>query len=216
VIVDFRLPESERVDFIRQVCSDSRFDSLKFVRLIDFGKQGLPLSEPYIASLVRPIVRQQALYACLEQTFTRKATPIQPMIPTQTQQHYEGELLIVEDNVVNRKVLLQHLKKFGCTADIACNGLEGVEAISRKQYKLVLMDCQMPEMDGFEATAAVRALGTSAAKTTIVALTANAMEGERERCLAAGMNDYLSKPIRPSELAEVLSRYLAKVPSPIC
>jgi signal transduction histidine kinase/ligand-binding sensor domain-containing protein/CheY-like chemotaxis protein len=215
VIVDFRLPEATCADFVRQVRSDSRLDTLQFVRLIDFGKQGLPLSEPYVASLARPLVRQQALYSCLEQTFNRQPLLTQAIVssPVSNQQHYEGALLIVEDNVVNRKVLLQHLKKFGCTADIACNGLEGVEAVSKKHYELVLMDCQMPEMDGFEATAAIRALPTNAAKTTIVALTANAMDGERERCLGAGMNDYLSKPIRPTELAEVLGRYLAKVPS---
>jgi signal transduction histidine kinase/ligand-binding sensor domain-containing protein/CheY-like chemotaxis protein len=217
VIVDFRLPEVACANFIRQVRLDSRLDTLQFVRLIDFGKQGLPLSEPYVASLARPLVRQQALYTCLDQTFNRQSLQARPIVPTpvSNQQHYEGALLIVEDNVVNRKVLLQHLKKFGCTADIACNGLEGVEAVSKKHYQLVLMDCQMPEMDGFEATAAIRSLSTNAAKTTIVALTANAMDGERERCLEAGMNDYLSKPIRPTELAEVLGRYLAKVASPI-
>jgi signal transduction histidine kinase/ligand-binding sensor domain-containing protein/CheY-like chemotaxis protein len=217
VIIDHDPFATASENFVRQVRSDSRFINLQFISLVDFSKQNLPLISPYTAYLVRPLVRQKALYTCLERSFGHEKllveAPVETLAPKQ--QYPEGRLLIVDDNVVNRKVLLQQLKKFGCTADIACNGLEAVEAVSKKAYDLVLMDCQMPEMDGFEATAVIRALPTSISKTIIVALTANAMDGDRERCLEAGMNGYLSKPLKPAQLAEVLNDYLAHLPTPV-
>jgi signal transduction histidine kinase/ligand-binding sensor domain-containing protein/CheY-like chemotaxis protein len=217
VIIDHDPAAAASGNFVRQVCSDSYLNNLQFIGLIDFSKQNFPLVSPYTAYLVRPLVRQKALYTCLERCFGRHKLSVEAPVEIQAPKHQypESRLLIVDDNVVNRKVLLQQLKKFGCTADIACNGLEAVEAVSKKAYDLVLMDCQMPEMDGFEATAAIRALPTSTSKTMIVALTANAMDGDRERCLEAGMNGYLSKPLKPAQLAEVLNDYLAHLPTPV-
>jgi signal transduction histidine kinase/ligand-binding sensor domain-containing protein/CheY-like chemotaxis protein len=217
VIMDQDLPASASEALVRQVRSDPGFNALQLIALIDFSQQNLPLTSPYRAYLVRPLVRQKALYTCLERCLDHDRAQVEPSVEVQAQrqQYPEGRLLIVDDNVINRKVLLQQLKKFGCTADIACNGLEAVEAVSKKTYDLVLMDCQMPEMDGFEATAAIRALPTSASKTIIVAVTANAMDGDRERCLEAGMNSYLSKPLKPAQLAEVLDDYLANLPVPV-
>jgi CheY-like chemotaxis protein/HPt (histidine-containing phosphotransfer) domain-containing protein len=100
------------------------------------------------------------------------------------------------------------LQRLGHHADIAANGLEAVEAVRRLPYDLVLMDCQMPDMDGFEATREIRALDRDGRRLTIVAMTANAMQGDRERCLAAGMDDYLSKPVSVEKLASVLQRWL--------
>lgn len=217
VIVDLDASTSVGESFVCQVRNDKRFNTLQFIGLIDFSKQNLPLVDPYAAYLVRPLVRQKALYTCLERIFSHQKVQVDYSVETHAPklQYTDSQLLIVDDNVVNRKVLLQQLKKFGCGADIACNGLEAVEAVSRKAYDLVLMDCQMPEMDGFEATTAIRALPTSASKTIIVALTANAMDGDRERCLDAGMNGYLSKPLKPTQLAEVLNEYLANLPTPV-
>jgi CheY-like chemotaxis protein len=105
------------------------------------------------------------------------------------------------------------LRKLGCQADVVENGREVLTALAEREYDLVLMDCQMPEMDGFEATRAIRAqeaLGDPDARKlplTIVAMTANAMTGDRELCLAAGMNDYLSKPVRSADLRQVLQRW---------
>ena len=125
-------------------------------------------------------------------------------------------ILLAEDNAVNQKVALGLLKKLGCSADAVGNGLEVLEALQRIPYALILMDCQMPEMDGFEATRLIRkrelATGPACSWKSpmhIIALTASAMQGDRERCLAAGMSDYVTKPVRLRELQAALERWHA-------
>jgi signal transduction histidine kinase/CheY-like chemotaxis protein len=119
-----------------------------------------------------------------------------------------GAILVVEDNALNRKVVVTMLKKLGYRADVATNGREALAALDRGGYRLALMDCQMPEMDGFEATRQIRARTDALARIPIVALTANAMEGDRERCLAAGMDDYLAKPIQVAALQSTLETWI--------
>jgi len=117
-------------------------------------------------------------------------------------------ILLVEDNLANQKLASLVLKKLGCHATIANNGREAVEAVQNGEYALILMDCQMPEMDGFEATAAIRAAEKFTMKhIPIIAMTANALIGDREHCLDVGMDDYLSKPINPGKLKEVLQKW---------
>lgn len=117
----------------------------------------------------------------------------------------DKRILLVEDNEVNRKVAVRLLSKLQMEVEIAVNGLEAVQKATENAYDLILMDCQMPEMDGYEATRTLREHGI---QTPIVALTANALEGDREKCLACGMNDYLSKPIQADKLREALARWL--------
>jgi len=120
-------------------------------------------------------------------------------------------VLLAEDNVVNAKLAVRMLERLGCRVDVASNGHEALKMVQSIPFDIVFMDCQMPEMDGFEATRAIRAwegasrVGQSpVTRLPIVALTANAMQGDRERCLAAGMDDYLTKPLARSDLARVL------------
>ncbi|MCP9451922.1 MAG: response regulator, partial [Nitrospira sp.] len=120
-----------------------------------------------------------------------------------------GHILLVEDNPVNQKVAVKMLEKLGCRVDVAGNGKEAVEAMERIRYTLVFMDCQMPEMDGFEATRIIREREGAARHTPIIAMTANAMAEDRERCLRAGMDDFLSKPVTAQTLTAVLNRWLA-------
>src|SRR5262249_32768381 len=109
-------------------------------------------------------------------------------------------ILLAEDNVVNQKLALRLLEQMGYVADVAANGLEVIEALDRQGYDVVLMDVQMPEMDGFEASREITSRWPRDERPRIVAMTANAMQGDRELCLAAGMDDYVSKPIRVDEL----------------
>jgi CheY-like chemotaxis protein/HPt (histidine-containing phosphotransfer) domain-containing protein len=115
-------------------------------------------------------------------------------------------ILVAEDNVVNQKLALRLLAQMGYRADIAANGLEAVAAVERQPYDLVLMDVQMPEMDGFEASRELTRRWPGDKRPRIVAMTANAMQGDRELCVAAGMDDYVSKPIRVEELVAALER----------
>lgn len=157
--------------------------------------------------LVKP-VRQAQLERALAEVLSagKKMTPASPMGgPTVL----HGRILVVEDNPTNQKVVSLRLQKLGCLVDLAANGKEAVHCAAQIQYDVILMDCQMPEMDGFEATRIIRNAEGARRHTPIIALTANVMSGERERCLHAGMDDFLAKPVRSDALVEMLQKWLA-------
>jgi two-component system, sensor histidine kinase and response regulator len=120
-------------------------------------------------------------------------------------------ILIAEDNLINQKLVLQLLKRQGHQVDVAANGEEAVELFRRAPYPLVLMDAQMPEMDGYEATRAIRSLERGGQRAIIIALTANVMSGDRDRCLEAGMDDYLPKPIQAHEFYDSINAWIARI-----
>jgi len=168
----------------------------------------------FSAYLTRPLRRSQ-LGATLERILAApEAAPPADLVTRHVLAEQAGaapvSILVVEDNAVNRKVVVTMLKKLGYRADIATNGSEALAALDRADYRLVLMDCQMPEMDGFEATGRIRARDDAMARIPILALTANAMEGDRDRCLAAGMDGYLAKPIQLAALQSALSAWIHK------
>jgi CheY-like chemotaxis protein/HPt (histidine-containing phosphotransfer) domain-containing protein len=171
------------------------------------------------AYLTKPI-RQYQLFDCLTRVVSHAS--IEPGQKSESQ-HDPGGLitrhvlkektmsqtkliLLAEDNIVNQKVAVRQLLKLGYRADAVANGREAVEALERIPYDVVLMDCQMPEMDGYEATAEIRRREGQTKHTMIVAMTAHALQGDREKCLAAGMDDYLSKPVKFDDLETVLQR----------
>jgi signal transduction histidine kinase/CheY-like chemotaxis protein len=148
--------------------------------------------------------------------FTATLTPAQapllspaPSPPRPALPRDDVQLLLVEDNLINQQVALGLLRKLGYAADVALNGREALVALAQRRYDVVLMDCQMPELDGFEATTLIRSAESTVLdhQVPIVAMTANAMAGDRERCTAVGMNDYLAKPVRKAELAAALARW---------
>ncbi len=167
------------------------------------------------AMLGRPVRRAHVLEA-LRPMKTVRASAGATRPGTAEGLREDWRLLLVEDNPVNRRVALAVLGRLGYRADAVTNGREAVWALAQANYDLVLMDCQMPEMDGYEATRTIRAGGGRVIDTSvpIVALTANAMPGDRERCLESGMTDYLTKPMNTAALAEVLARHLGAVKEP--
>jgi two-component system, sensor histidine kinase and response regulator len=189
----------------------------------------------FAAYLVKP-VRQSQLYDCLTNVLGRAADqpPADVSMAARTEPETAGDpvgrtgqttlitrhllnelkrnqcrILLAEDNAINQKVAVKTLEKLGYRADVVANGLEAIAALKKQKYDIVLMDVQMPEMDGMQATRSIRdpRTGVLDAKVPIVALTAHAMENDRHRCLESGMDDYLAKPIKPGELSRVLSRW---------
>ncbi len=173
-----------------------------------FSGEGIA-TPPGAVELYQPLTRGR-LQSCARMLFERER--IDPAQPS-TLDAPRAKALIVEDNIVNQQVAVGILRKLGFEPVAVSNGEEALAAVSQSSFELVLMDCQMPVMDGYEATARIRAdeaAHPGGHHLPIIALTANAMQGDRERCLAAGMDDYLSKPLKIDTLSETLDRWLAR------
>ncbi|MCE0482957.1 MAG: response regulator [Methylacidiphilales bacterium] len=223
VILDMQMPELDGLMLGRLIKSDPPIASARLVMLTSLGKhlEEADMKLAGIEACVLKPVKQSRLYNCLTEVMaghvpvTRKTAPIEvapvkssTLKPSLASSRYKNvNLLLAEDNTINQKVALGLLGNIGYTADVVTNGLEVLEAIEKKTYDLILMDCQMPELDGYETTRRVRA-NPKAAPTRIIAMTANAMRGESEKCLAAGMDDYLSKPVRLEALRDMLTRWV--------
>ncbi|MDR3673528.1 MAG: ATP-binding protein [Holophaga sp.] len=194
--------------------ADPAFAALPLVLFSYLGVKGQARDAQaagFSAYLARPL-RHSQLQATLQRILGAPAEA-RPELVTQHSLEEQanaapGSILVVEDNALNRKVVVTMLKKLGYQADVATNGADALAALDRASYRLVLMDCQMPEMDGFEATGRIRARPDAVARIPIVALTANAMEGDRDQCLAAGMDDYLPKPVQMTDLRTALESWV--------
>ncbi len=161
----------------------------------------------FAAHLPKP-VRQSQLYGRLLELLGREAPPLPPVAERKVPAPSPGRrILLAEDNEINQKIVLRMLERVNCHVDLVSNGREAVEAVAANRYDLVLMDVQMPEMDGLAATEAIRRMEGATRHTPIAAMTANAMTGDRERCLAAGMDDYTSKPLRLEDLERLVARW---------
>jgi len=234
-IVDMQMPGMDGLEVARRIRADPAMAAVRLVMLTSLGYRGAAQAAQaagFSAFLMKP-VRQAHLYDCLCMV-VNGAPPlpdaVAPLITrhtvTEANASQMGHVLVVEDNIVNQKVAAKMLECEGYRVDVVANGREAVEAVSRMAYALVFMDCQMPEMDGYEATRAIRqqeamGMGPEVHKgeegsglsshvsrhVPIIAMTANAMQGDRQLCLEAGMDDYVAKPVRREDLKAVLARW---------
>jgi CheY-like chemotaxis protein/HPt (histidine-containing phosphotransfer) domain-containing protein len=205
VILDGHMPGMDGLEVARAIRADAELSGARLVMLTSTGDRRASARAAGVEHYLTKPVRRARLLETIAEALSdgpaeREDAPAAPALtldgPT---------VLVVEDNTVNQLVIKGMLAKRGFDVDCAGHGREALALIARRDYALVFMDCQMPEMDGYEATAALRAEGS---RLPIVAMTAHAMKGDRERCLAAGMDDYLSKPLRPEELDAVLERWV--------
>jgi CheY-like chemotaxis protein len=203
--------------FVRCMEADPLFDQIKLVPMAYVTEQSpelYPHKNPRIASLITKPVKRSELGLILERAVSGiiENTSVQDELMTARLKTYSKlNVLVVEDNLINQEVAIGMLEKIGFNADVADNGQEGVDAISSSHFDLVLMDCQMPVLDGYEATKAIRdrEIVNGDSRIPIIALTANAMIGDSEKCLAAGMDDYMSKPFEEHVLEEKIGFWLS-------
>ncbi len=218
-ILDLRLPGMDGLALARLIKADPALASTKLVLLTGYparGQAALAREAGIDAYLQKPI-REAPLRSSLE-TLLGGAPPesVTPLLGgrhiTDGRSSLRPRVLVAEDNPINQKVAVQMLEKLGCRVDIVTNGGDAVEAVTRSAYHLVLMDCQMGGMDGAEAARRIRSLPDHASSPPIVALTGETRDEERIRCLAAGMNDFLSKPLRLGTLREKLAQWIESAP----
>jgi CheY-like chemotaxis protein len=222
-ILDMQMPEMDGLTLAQVMEADPALAGTKKIMLTSLGfrldnhtMRAAGLSE----CLFKP-VKEARLFDCLVRVLdedslvpivrsTQKTERTAPSYPTAP--FGPLRILLAEDNLVNQKVVVSQLKKLGYDAATAANGVEALSALEQGSYDVIFMDCHMPEMEGYEAVRRIRERestrdGSNRASVYIVALTASAMEGDREKCLAAGMNDYLSKPTRLDDLYAALGRF---------
>jgi two-component system sensor histidine kinase/response regulator len=205
VLMDMQMPGQDGLEVTKAIKADPLLADVPIVLLTSMGITSRTLASHFEAVLPKP-VRQALLLETLCGALSRRSGVTKRK---RTRLHDRKvrtglRVLLAEDNRVNRKVAQRMLEHLGCDVDIAEDGRAALEAVGQKTYDVVLMDVQMPEMDGFEATAAIRSANL---RVPVIAMTAHALSGDRERCLAAGMDDYLTKPIRIEDLATALDEW---------
>jgi two-component system, sensor histidine kinase and response regulator len=217
-LLDWHMPEMDGIDLARHIRSDNTIENIHLVMLSSaaYDNEAIRAMEQGVDRyLVKP-VRQKLLFNCLTQLIGCEESAIEKEKFEAPNKRYDfsSRILLVEDNATNQLVAAEILKTMGCEVDIAENGCEAVDAVKEKEYDLILMDCQMPVMDGFEATTEIRhhEQGKNAGiRIPIIALTGNVVQGVQEQCQAAGMDGYLSKPFSMAELQEKLGHWIKPV-----
>jgi len=230
-ILDMHMPEMDGATLSTEIRRRYDAESLPLVMLTSVSSSARALREKHgdlgLAAFLNKPIKPSQLYDVLIGIFSN-GNAVKPSAAPQGRpasgvvRRLPLRILVAEDNVINQKVALRMLDRLGYRADVAGNGAEAVAAIQRQQYDVVFMDVHMPEMDGFEATRKIRAIEGRLTHTNIIAMTANALQGDRERCLESGMDDYIAKPVRQSDLAAAIKRRLPYVqgaeggaPSPV-
>jgi CheY-like chemotaxis protein/HPt (histidine-containing phosphotransfer) domain-containing protein len=213
VILDLWMPSANGVDLARTIAADPKFRSPALIMLSSSIEHMPEADSGLLAAHLRKPVRQAKLRAALVAAAPRPDTLREPWEAAIVEElrpvpPVGGTVLVAEDNVVNQKVALRMVENRGYEVEVVPDGLHALEAVTHGDYAVVLMDCHMPVMDGYEATREIRRREGSARRTPVVAMTSSVMEGDRERCLAAGMDDYLSKPLEPVHVNAVLEYWI--------
>jgi CheY-like chemotaxis protein len=220
VIADFQMPGLDGAELAAAIKADPALRDVVFIMLTSVGhwkEHSLMRGQSIDACLLKP-VRHTRLMSALTTEWAKKIAPpsVPVALPSPSMVTTAGELaplaarvLVVEDNAVNQKVAVMLLRKLGVEADVASHGRDAIDVLQKVEYDLVLMDCQMPEMNGYEATSEIRRRAGVNQEIPIIAMTADVMEGARERALHAGMNDFVGKPVEIEELTRVLKLWLA-------
>jgi CheY-like chemotaxis protein len=220
-VLDWQMSEMDGLTLARAIRARPEWNHMRLVFLTSVGQRGdgARAREAGIQAYLTKPVRQSQLFECLcllaSQPGQKPAPPLQPLITQHTLAELSTpvKILVAEDNPVNQKLTVRLLERLGYRTDVANNGREAVEALERYPYAVVLMDCQMPEMDGFEATAHIRTRDNEKNKhTPIIAVTANTLEKDRERCLRSGMDAYIPKPVNADHLKTVLEKWVPSQP----
>jgi len=220
-LLDMQMPEIDGETLGRTIKGKERLKDTSLVMLTSLGTKGDAVrfhKSGFDGYLTKP-VKQLHLYDCILTILNSKLKPVAQKEKQIVTRHVVAEnrnkkrrILLVEDNIVNQKVALKILEKYGYRAEAVANGQEALHALKLAPYDLVLMDCQMPVMDGYEATKKIRDSDSKVMnnKIPVIAMTANAMKGDREKCIIAGMDDYIAKPVNPKALQEIIGRWLDK------
>jgi CheY-like chemotaxis protein len=218
-LLDHQMPGCDGAELGRMIVKEPQINSARLVLLTSSGQRGdgqIFAEIGFAGYLLKPVT-QRELTECLKLVLSRSAEAwhmrSQPIVTRHAlraqRSHTRDRILLAEDNLVNQKVATRLLEKMDYRVDVVDNGRKAVNAWRQGHYDLILMDCQMPELDGYEATREIRSLEAGTRHIPIIALTAHAMKGAEVECLAAGMDDYLSKPIDKNKLNECLERHLA-------
>jgi len=219
VLLDMQMPDMDGEQTTRCIKEDPATRNIDIVILTSMGQRGdaKRLETVGCSGYLQKPIKQQMLFDAMlavlgqsKQDCAEKLPKLVTRFSIAEQKQQNVHILLAEDNLINKKLAITLLKKAGYQVDTAENGLQAVEMWARGNYTLILMDVQMPEMDGFEATQRIRELSPGEKAIPIIAMTAHAMKGDRERCLAAGMDDYVSKPLDPKELCKVIDQWAIK------
>ena len=213
-LVDMQMPEMSGLSLVAELRKQLNGQRLPLVMLTDFGQSetATEAGDYEVAAFVNKPIKQSHLYDALSSVLSGQPSSVRQSGSTSVQmdphlaQRLPLRILLAEDHLVNQKMALLILQRLGYRADVASNGLEVLTALRRQPYDVVLMDVQMPQMDGLETTRRIAVEWPHSVRPRIIAMTANAMLGDREQCLAAGMDDYISKPIRVEELIVALTK----------
>ncbi len=214
-IIDLDMPSMDGWALAREIKADPKIAGTRLILLAGLGQQISPeeLRSADLTDCCFKPVRQSRLFDCLTRALLESSATLQPAAGSSAAprpQPQKARVLIAEDNPINQKVALVQLEQLGYDAEAVPNGHAVLEALDRTPYDIILMDCQMAEMDGYETTRRIRTRSGNFRQPYIIAMTAHAMSGDSEKCLAAGMNDYLSKPVQLDAFAAALARGLSK------